>query len=74
VLPGLQARAEGGAADHQLLRWLINECALQPADLAAAREWYRKAETASDWKDRQAKKRAPSANGAREIRRPECDS
>jgi TPR repeat protein len=50
VLPVLEPRAEDGAADLQYFSGLINECALNPADLAAARAWYRKAAAASDWK------------------------
>jgi TPR repeat protein len=50
VLPVLQARAEAGASDLQYFSGLISECALNPADLAAAGEWYRKAAAASDWK------------------------
>ena len=51
VLPVLEPRAAGGAADLQYFAGLINECALNPANLSAARAWYRKAAAAPDWKE-----------------------
>jgi TPR repeat protein len=50
VLPAIRARAEAGAADLQYFSGLINECALLPADLAAARQWYRKAMVDPGWR------------------------
>jgi hypothetical protein len=51
VLPVLASRAEAGAADLQYYSGLVSECALEPADLEAARGWYRKAAAASAWKE-----------------------
>jgi hypothetical protein len=50
VLPAIRARAEAGAADLQYFSGLLSECALQPADFAAARQWYRKAAADAGWR------------------------
>jgi len=50
VLPAIRARADAGAADLQYFSGLLNECVLQPADFAAARQWYRKAASDPGWK------------------------
>jgi len=50
VLPLLQPRADGGAADLQYYSGLLSECALQPADLEAAQKWYARAAADSGWK------------------------
>jgi hypothetical protein len=50
VLPAIRARADNGATDLQYLSGLLSECALQPGDLAAARQWYRKAASDPGWK------------------------
>jgi hypothetical protein len=49
VLPLLRPRADAGAADLQYYSGLLSECALQPADLEAARAWYEKAATDGAW-------------------------
>jgi len=50
VLPAIRARADNGATDLQYFSGLLSECALQPADFAAARQWYRKAASDPGWK------------------------
>lgn len=50
VLPVIHARAQAGAADLQYYSGLLSECALLPADLAAARQWYRKAMSDPQWR------------------------
>ena len=50
VLPAIRARADAGAADLQYFSGLLSECALAPADLAAALQWYRKAMSDPGWK------------------------
>src|SRR5687767_220031 len=50
VLPVLRPRAEAGAADLQYYSGLLSECALQPADLDAARAWYGKAASDGAWR------------------------
>ncbi len=50
VLPALEAKAQAGAADVQYYVGLIDECATEPADLDAARGWYRKAAADPAWK------------------------
>jgi serine/threonine protein kinase len=50
LLPALKSKAESGAADIQYYVGLINECVAQPADLDAARDWYRKAASDPAWK------------------------
>ncbi len=49
VLPLLQPGADAGAADLQYYSGLLSECALQPADLDAARAWYEKAAADGAW-------------------------
>ena len=49
VLPLLRPRADAGAADLQYYSGLLSECALQPADLEAARAWYEKAAADGAW-------------------------
>ncbi|MEO6625377.1 MAG: hypothetical protein ABIN37_11165 [Burkholderiaceae bacterium] len=41
ILPVLESMAGSGAADLQYFLGLMNECVRQPADLDAARHWYR---------------------------------
>ena len=50
VLPALQANADLGAAGMKYYLGLFSECVRRPADLAAAREWYRKAAADPTWK------------------------
>jgi hypothetical protein len=50
VLPLLQPRADSGAADLQYYSGLLSECALQPADLEAARKWYARAAADNGWR------------------------
>jgi len=50
VLPMLRAKADAGAADLQYYSGLLSECALRPADLVAARQWYGKAAADPVWK------------------------
>jgi len=50
VLPAIHARAQNGAADLQYFSGLLSECALNPADLAAARQWYRKSAADPGWR------------------------
>jgi TPR repeat protein len=50
VLPVIRAKADAGAADLQYFSGLLSECALQPADLASARLWYRRAAADPGWK------------------------
>ena len=50
VLPVLRPKADAGAADLQYYSGLLSECAIRPAKLDAARQWYRKAAVDPDWK------------------------
>ena len=50
VLPAIHARANAGAADLQYFSGLLSECALNPADFAAARQWYRKSASDPGWR------------------------
>jgi len=50
VLPAIRAKADAGAADLQYFSGLLSECALKPADIAAARRWYHKAAADPGWK------------------------
>jgi hypothetical protein len=50
VLPAISGRAQAGAADLQYFSGLLSECALRPADLAAAKQWYRKAAADPGWR------------------------
>lgn len=50
ILPLLREKADAGAADFQYYSGLLSECALRPADLAAARQWYGKAVADPFWK------------------------
>jgi TPR repeat protein len=50
VLPAIEARADAGAADLQYFSGLLSECVLQPADFAAARQWYRRAAADPGWR------------------------
>jgi TPR repeat protein len=71
VLPVVAARAEAGPADLQFYAGLLSECALEPADLEAARAWYRKAAVAAGWKDlaeRKARTLGTGCPGAAAVR------
>jgi hypothetical protein len=48
VLPALESKS--GAAGVQYYLGLMNECVAQPANLEAARQWYRKAAADPAWK------------------------
>ena len=50
VRPALEARANAGAADAQYYAGLMSECVAQPADLEAARQWYRRSAADPVWK------------------------
>jgi hypothetical protein len=50
VLPAIRARADGGAADLQYFSGLLSECAVDPTDLAAALQWYRKSASDPGWR------------------------
>ena len=50
LLPALAARADAGAADMQYYLGLLSECVTRPANLDAARQWYRKAAADPAWK------------------------
>ena len=50
VLPVIRAKADAGAADLQYFSGLLSECALRPADFAAARRWYGRAAADPGWK------------------------
>lgn len=50
LLPALESRADTGAAETQYYLGLMNECVLRPANLDAARQWYRKARADPAWK------------------------
>ncbi len=49
LLPALEARADSGAAVQYYLG-LLSECVTRPANLDAARQWYRKAAADPAWK------------------------
>ena len=50
LLPALQSKADSGAADMQYYLGLLSECVTRPANLDAARQWYRKAAADPAWK------------------------
>ncbi len=50
VKPGLETRADSGAADAQYYLGLISECVAQPADLDTAQAWYRRSAADPAWK------------------------
>ena len=50
VLPALESKADSAAAGVHYYLGLMNECVAQPANLEAARRWYRKAAADPDWK------------------------
>jgi TPR repeat protein len=50
LLPVLESKAESGAADLQYYSGLLHECVTRPANLEAARQWYRKAAADLAWK------------------------
>ena len=50
LLPALKSRADSGAADMQYYLGLLSECVTRPANLDAARQWYRKAAADPAWK------------------------
>ena len=50
VKPGLETRADAGAADAQYYLGLISECVAQPADLDTAQAWYRRSAADPAWK------------------------
>ena len=50
LLPALEPQAVSGAADLQYYLGLMNECVTRPANLDAARRWYRKAAADPAWK------------------------
>jgi TPR repeat protein len=50
LLPALESKADSGAADMQYYLGLLSECVTRPANLGAARQWYRKAATDPAWK------------------------
>jgi TPR repeat protein len=72
LLPALESKANAGAADMQYYLGLLSECVARPANLDAARQWYRKAAADPAWKptaDRRARllgKGCPRAARARE--------
>jgi serine/threonine protein kinase/TPR repeat protein len=51
LIPALQSNADAGAAGMQYYLGLFNECVARPANLDAARQWYRKAASDPEWKD-----------------------
>ena len=50
LVPAMRSNADAGAAGMQYYLGLFNECVAQPANLDAAREWYRKAMADPEWK------------------------
>ena len=50
VLPALESKADSAQAGVHYYLGLMNECVLEPANLEAARQWYRKAATDPAWK------------------------
>ena len=50
LLPALESKANSGAADMQYYLGLLSECVTRPANLDAARQWYRKAAADPAWK------------------------
>lgn len=50
LLPALESKADSGAAHLQYYLGLLNECVTLPANLDAARRWYRKAGADPAWK------------------------
>lgn len=50
LLPALESKADSGAADMQYYVGLLSECVTRPANLDAARQWYRKAAADPAWK------------------------
>lgn len=51
LLPALESRADSGAAVIQYYLGMLSECVTRPANLNAARQWYRKAALDSAWKN-----------------------
>jgi TPR repeat protein len=49
LLPALESKADSGAAVTQYYLGLLHECVARPANLAAARQWYRKAAADPAW-------------------------
>ena len=50
LVPALQSNADAGAAGMQYYLGLFNECVARPANLDAARQWYRKAASDPEWR------------------------
>jgi hypothetical protein len=50
LVPALASKANSGAAYMQYYLGLLSECVVRPADLDAARQWYRKAAADPAWK------------------------
>ncbi len=50
LLPALESKADSGAADMQYYLGLLSECVTHPANLDAARQWYRRAAADPAWK------------------------
>jgi hypothetical protein len=50
LVPALASKANAGAAFMQYYLGLLSECVVRPADLDAARQWYRKAAADPAWK------------------------
>jgi len=50
LLPALESKADSGAAGLQYYLGLLSECVARPANLDAARQWYRKAAADPAWK------------------------
>jgi len=50
LIPALQSNADAGAAGMQYYLGLFNECVARPANLDAARQWYRKAAADPEWR------------------------
>ena len=50
LLPALESKADSGAAEMQYYLGLLSECVTRPANLVAARQWYRKAAADAAWK------------------------
>ena len=50
LLPTVESMASSGAAAMQYYSGLLRECVIRPANLDAARQWYRKAAADPEWK------------------------
>jgi serine/threonine protein kinase len=50
LLPALESKADSGAAGMQYYLGLLSECVTRPANLDAARQWYRRAAADPAWK------------------------